>query len=68
MRSARRMTSSGRNSSTASSGLDLAADRRLQPHAGAAEGLEDLGVAGLAGQRVEVDDGPVEVGVDVDRR
>ena len=49
-------------------GVDLAADRRLQPDpAVPPKRLEDLGVAGLAGQRVEVDDGPVQVGVDVDR-
>ena len=69
MRSAERITSSGRNSRIgvfrARIWRPIAACSRTRR---AAKRLEDLGVAGLTGQRVEVDDGPVELGVDVDRR
>ena len=64
-----RITSSGRNCRIgvlrAWIWRPTAACRRTRQ---AAERLQHLGVAGLAGEGVVVDDGAVEVGVDVDRR
>ena len=47
-------------------GPDLAGDRRLQAHPVLAEGVDDVAVAVLTGERVEEDDRPVELRVDVD--
>ena len=47
-------------------GADLAGDGRLQAHPALAEGRQHAGVGLFAGEGVEVDDGPVELGVDVD--
>ena len=47
---------------------DLPVDRRLHPSTVLLEHLDDRFVAGLARQRVEVDDGTVELVVDVDVR
>ena len=69
MRSAARIVSSGLNVR-----IGVFFDRTWRPTdaaaapGGSAERREDVGVAVLAEQRIEVDDRPVHLRVDVDRR
>jgi hypothetical protein len=46
----------------------LAADRRLNTNSQFTEGVQNLFIALFIGQRVEINNGPVELGINIDGR